>query len=178
MPTALLIIDMQQALCSGDEAAFGIDGVLDRINHLGRRAREAGLPVVLIQHEEDEGLLVPESAGWQLVQGLRTSGMDLRVRKRTPNSFHATGLDAILRERDITRLIVCGLQTECCIDTTVRQALALGYAVALASDAHSTVDGVITAEQAIAHHNRTLSFMNTFGPVIDVKPAAEIAMDA
>jgi len=37
--TALLIIDVQRALCTGPEAAFGIDGVLDRINGLGREAR-------------------------------------------------------------------------------------------------------------------------------------------
>jgi nicotinamidase-related amidase len=51
MTAALLIIDMQHALCSGEEAAFGIDHVIEKINALSGRARAAGSPVILIQHE-------------------------------------------------------------------------------------------------------------------------------
>lgn len=177
MPTALLVIDMQQALCSGDEAAFGIDRVIANVNLLMQRARSAGVPVVLVQHEEDEGLLVRDTRGWELADGLAASAADLRVGKRTPNAFHGTCLHGLLQERNIDRLVVCGLQTDFCVDTTVRQALPLGYAVALASDAHSTTDGVIPAEQVIAHHNRTLRYMTHFGPRIEVRPAVEIAFD-
>ncbi|WP_369960280.1 cysteine hydrolase family protein [Pseudomonas benzenivorans] len=174
MPTALLIIDMQQALCSGEEAAVGIDCVLDRVNVLSRRAREARVPVILIQHEEAEGPLVVGGLGWQLADELETENTDLRVRKKSPNAFHETDLDELLRSRGTDRLIICGLQTEFCVDTTVRQALALGYEVALAADAHSTVNGVISAADAIAHHNRTLGFMGGFGRKIEVKSAADI----
>jgi nicotinamidase-related amidase len=178
MSTALLILDLQQALCTGMEAAVGISRVIDRINGLSRRARAAGAPVIHIQHEEPGGPLLADSPGWQLATGLETEPSDLRVRKTTPNAFHQTDLAAALHARGITRVVVCGLQTECCIDTTVRQALPLGFAVALASDAHSTVDGVITAAQAIAHHNRTLGFLEAFGPRIEIAPAATISFSA
>jgi nicotinamidase-related amidase len=81
MPTALLAIDVQHALCTGDYAAFDIQRVIERINAVAAQARTAGAPVVFIQHEEAEGPLQPDSAGWQLADGLSVSPQDLRVRK-------------------------------------------------------------------------------------------------
>jgi nicotinamidase-related amidase len=175
MRTALIVIDMQRALCSGDEAAFDIERVGARINALSARARAAGAPVILVQHEEAEGPLQFGAAGWQLCDGLATAATDLRVRKTTPNSFHRTELQDLLRERGVDRLVVCGLQSDYCVDTTVRQALALGYAVALAADAHSTVDNaVLSAAQITAHHNTTFAHMTSFGPCIEVALADEL----
>jgi nicotinamidase-related amidase len=178
MKTALLVIDMQRALCTGDEAAFDIERVTGRINGLSARARAAGVPVVLVQHEEGEGALQFGCAGWQLADGLATAASDLRVRKTTPNSFHRTELQGLLQARGVDRLVVCGLQSDYCVDTTVRQALALGYAVALAADAHSTVDNaVLSAARITAHHNATLAHLSSFGPRVTVAPASELALE-
>jgi nicotinamidase-related amidase len=157
MTTALLIIDMQHALCSGEDAAFGIDNVIEKINALSSRARASGTLVIV---------------------GLLTAAEDIQVRKRTPSSFHRTELHQLLKERGVAYLVICGLQTEFCVDTTVRQALPLGYEVTLVSDAHSTTDGALRAEQVIAHHNRTLRWMTSYGPRMEVKPAAEVTFEA
>lgn len=176
MNTALLIIDVQQALCAGPEAAFEIEEIIPRINYLAARARADGRPVFLIQHEETNGSFEHGSEGWQLAPTLQTDPTDLRIRKRTPDSFHQTDLPAKLQERGITDLIICGLQSDVCIDSTTRRALALGYNVTLVEDGHSTVDnGVITAAQITAHHNRILAYMNSFGPSIAVIPASKVA---
>jgi len=59
----------------------------------------------------------------------------------------------------------------------VRRALALGYHVTLAADAHTTLDnGVLTAAQIAAHHNATLAQMTGFGPRMTVVRAAEVAL--
>lgn len=177
MTTALLIIDMQQALCEGRYAAFDAAGLIQRINSVAAKARSAGLPVVLIQHEEDDELLRFESPGWQIAAGLATAESDLRVRKATPNSFHRTSLQEVLRSRGIDRVIVCGLQSDYCVDTTVRQALALGYEVTLISDGHSTVDNeVLTAAQITAHHNTTLKNMGSFGQRTTLVRANELML--
>ena len=179
MTTALLIIDVQRALCSGEWAAFDIERVLERINTLGARARTAGAAVVLVQHEEDVGPLRADSEGWQLAEALDTAPTDLRVRKTTPDSFHRTELQRLLQGRGVDALVVCGLQSDFCVDTTVRRALALGYHVTLAADAHTTLDnGVLTAAQIAAHHNATLAQMTSFGPRMTVVPAAEVPLGA
>lgn len=175
MKTALLIIDVQEALCFGEEAAFEAERVIERINTVSRTAREAGMPVVLIQHEEEEGSLQFESAGWQLARGLATAPGDLRVRKTTPDSFHLTPLQALLKERGVTDVVVCGLQSDFCVDTTARRALGLGYPVVLVEDGHSTVDnGLLTAAQISAHHALTLSNIGSFGVRVKLLPAGEV----
>lgn len=175
MTTALLIIDVQQALCTGEYECFEIQRVLDTINELSTRARKAGVPVVLIQHEETEGLFTYDAAGWQLAKGLETAPKDLRVRKTTGDSFYQTNLQKLLPKEDFERLVICGLQTDYCVNATVRQALKLGYDVVLAGDAHSTVDnGNFTAEDIIAEHNKDWAHLTGSVARIDVMPAKNI----
>ena len=175
MATALLIIDVQQALCSGEYECFEINRVIENINHLSIRARIAGVPVVFIQHEDADGPLVYNTAGWQLAEGLENAPEDIRIRKTTPDSFYQTHLKDLLPREDYERLIICGLQTDYCINATVRQALKLGYDVVLASDAHSTVDnGNLSAEDIIAEHNKDLARLTGSVARIDVMPAGEI----
>jgi nicotinamidase-related amidase len=149
--------------------------VIDRINAVARQAHAAGAPVVLIQHESAEPPLQHGSAGWQLAEGLLTEPGDLRLRKRATDSFHQTELHALLQARGIDRLVICGLQSDFCVDTTTRRALALGYPVTLVADGHSTVaNGVLSAAQISAHHNVTLSNITSFGPRAAAVPAADI----
>ena len=176
MATALLIIDVQHALCTGEYECFEIKRVIENINGLSAKAREAGIPVILIQHEEKGDLLQHGSEGWQLAESLETSPQDLRVRKTNRDSFYQTHLQAkCCKMWALDRLIICGLQTDYCVNATVRQALKLGYDVVLAADAHSTVDnGNLAAEDIIAEHNADLAHLT--GPVarIDVMPTSEI----
>jgi len=173
MSTALLIIDVQSDLCSGDYACFDIDNVLQRINDMSQAARAAGVPVVLVQHEDDD--LQYGSDGWRLEPRLQVEPTDLRIRKTTPDSFLRTDLQERLQSRGIDHLVICGLQSDYCVDTTTRRALAQGYAVTLASDAHSTVaNAVLSAVQITAHHNAVLGSISSFGQRAKVIPAANV----
>ena len=167
MPThsALLIIDVQRALCEGEYEVFEAQQVIERINVLTAKARSVHAPVVFIQHEAEDGPLQHGSDGWQLAAGIIRDGSDVLLRKTTPDSFLRTGLERLLKAHAVNRLIICGLQTEYCVDTTTRRALALGYPVLLVSDAHSTLSNEhLSAAQIIAHHNATLSSISSFGP--------------
>jgi nicotinamidase-related amidase len=178
MKPALLIIDVQTVLCSGQWAAFDIDRVVDRINAVAAKARIAGMPVVLIQHE-DNGPLRFGGDNWQLYERLSAQPEDIRIRKTATDSFHRTELQATLQSRGIDSLIVCGLQSEFCVHATVCGALAHGYPVTLVSDAHTTLDnGVLLAAQISAHHNATLANMDSFGPRVTTTAAAELQLAA
>ncbi|MFV3307818.1 cysteine hydrolase family protein [Pseudomonas sp. NY15181] len=173
MSTALLIIDVQSVLCSGEYACHDIDNVLQRINGMSRAARDAGVPVVLIQHEDSD--MPYQSEAWQLEPRLLTGEGDLRMRKTTPDSFLRTELADLLQTRGIEHLVICGLQSDYCVDTTTRRALAQGYAVTLVRDAHSTVDNaVLSAAQISAHHNAVLGSISSFGQRAKVIPAADV----
>lgn len=175
MSPALLIIDVQNILCSGQYAAFDIERVVDRINLVSATTRNAGAPVILIQHETSEGAMKYGEQGWKLAKELNVQNGDLKLRKTAPDSFHKTELRSMLQQRDIDQLIICGLQSDFCVDTTTRAALALGYPVSLISDGHSTLDnGVLSASQIVAHHNITLANITSFGPRVTLVTANEL----
>ena len=164
MTRALLVIDVQQGLCEGSGAAWDCGNVIARINRVAAHARASGVPVVFVQHE-DATELVNGSREWQLADGLLAEPDDLRVRKTTPDSFLRTDLQAMLSARGVSELIVCGMHSEFCVDTTTRRALALGYPVTLVADAHTSAGNVaLTPQQVIAHHNATLTNISSFGP--------------
>jgi len=176
MTTALLIIDVQRALCTGEYECHDIKRVIDTINGLSARARKAGVTVVLIQHNEKDSPLAYGAEGWQLADGLNTAPSDLHVDKTANDSFYQTHLQKLIPREDFDRLVICGLQTDYCVNATVRQAHQLGYDVELAADAHSTVDnGNMSAEDIIAEHNKDWAHLTGSVARIDVKPAAEIA---
>ncbi|WP_028604111.1 cysteine hydrolase family protein [Ottowia thiooxydans] len=174
MKPALLIIDMQQALCEGSGAAFACARIIERINALAHTARAAHVPVIWVQHA-DSSQLRDGSPGWQIAQGLTVDASDHRVPKTTPDSFNRTHLEALLKELAVDTLIVCGMHTEFCVDTTCRRALALGWPVILAQDAHTSAGNlVLTPEQVIAHHNSTLTAISSFGPRVQTWPTEAI----
>jgi nicotinamidase-related amidase len=163
--TAILVIDVQQGLCEGPDAAHDCPGTIERINVVTHRAREAGVPVFFIQHESSDGYLAHGSLEWQLASGLQVNVDDRRIRKTTPDAFLRTELLDALQALGVTSLVVCGMHTEFCVDTTTRKALALGYPVVLVSDAHTSAGNeAICAQQVIAHHNATLTNISSFGP--------------
>lgn len=176
MPRALLIIDVQRVLCEGRYACFEVARVIDRINLVSRAARAAGVPVVLIQHETTGGGSMDRgSPGWELAPGLETAPGDHRVGKRATDSFHQTELQPLLQRLGVDELVVCGLQSDFCVDTSTRRALALGYPVVLVSDGHSTLDnGVLSAALISAHHTVTLANIESFGPRVLPQAASEI----
>jgi nicotinamidase-related amidase len=175
MKTAVLVIDVQQGLCEGPGAAFDCAGVIERINLVTGKARAAGAGVVFVQHESPDGELVYQSSGWQLAKGLHSEPGDLKVRKTTPDSFLRTHLEALLAEHGIQHVVVCGMHTEFCVDTTTRRALALGYPVTLVADAHTSAgNAALSPEQVIAHHNATLTNISSFGPRVAAVGSGEI----
>ena len=179
MKTALLIIDVQQGLCEGEGRTFESDRVIARINHAAAMMRSAGLLVVFIQHESSAGYLQHDSHGWQLADGLRHEPGDLRVRKTTPDSFLNTDLQALLNAQGVKELIVCGMHTEFCVDTTTRRALALGYPVTLLADAHTSAgNAVLTPRQVIDHHNATLTNISSFGPRVIAVASTDLRIGA
>jgi len=157
---ALVAVDVQLGMFDGNKIppVPGGERLIRKIAGLIGRARASGIPVIYIQHCGDGGHpLEPGTSGWQIHPAVAPLAGEIVVQKTTPDSFHQTELASLLEQRKIGRLVIAGLQTEYCVDTTCRRAFSLGYDVILVHDARGTWNaGGLTAEQIIAHHNNVL----------------------
>lgn len=168
--TALVIIDAQVGVVG---EAYHHDEVLDNINLLLARARSSGTPVIYVQHNEPA--MQPGTPLWQIHPKISPRDGEPAVQKESPDAFHETRLQEELEARGIKRLVICGAQTQVCIDTTVRSAVAQGYDVLLVSDGHTTDDSKTwPAEKIIAFINETLNGFWAGEHIARVQTANEI----
>jgi nicotinamidase-related amidase len=152
--TAVLVIDVQVGLIDG---AHEPDALLRNIADLIERARKASVPIVYLQH--NHSTWAPLMAGaptWQIHPRVAPKPGDIVIGKRASDGFYETTLQAELERLGVRRLIVTGMQTEYCVDSTCRSALSRDFDVTLATDAHTTGDSDLPAATVIAHHNAAL----------------------
>ena len=172
--TALLVIDMQRDVVGG---AHEVDRVVDNINKLVEKARSEDVPVIWVQHSDEE--LVEGSEGWQYVPELEPGEDEPLVHKSYNDSFEDTDLETVLSEKRIGRLVVTGAQTDACIRSTLHGALVRGYDAVLVEDAHTTEDlrawgAPLAPDQAIAYTNMYWSWSNAPGRKGGTVPTAEV----
>ena len=172
--TALLIVDVQRDVVAG---AHERDAVIANINTVLRKARDAAVPVIWIQHTGDG--LVEGTDGWQYVDELQRADGEPLVHKHYGDSFEETDLESLLADEKVGRLLVTGAQTDACVRSTLHGALVRGYDAILVADAHTTEDpsqwGLpLNAEQVIAHTNSYWSEAAAPGRVGGVVTTAEV----
>lgn len=183
--TAVLVIDMQNAVVNeaheGDALVARVAGIIDR-------ARDEGVPVVYVRHQDwEDGGLAKGSDGWQIRPEIAPHSGETIVDKKFNDAFAQTDLAARLGEIGARRLVVMGCATDACVSATVFQAMSRGYDVTLVADGHGTGVGPwspdgMTAEMLIAQYN--VMFANLFYPKgdgyhsVDVVPSNELMLRA
>jgi nicotinamidase-related amidase len=140
---ALVVVDVQQGFYDPWWGERNNPDCDVNIESLAGSWSAAGRPVVYVQHASDnpESPLHPFSDGHALKPYLLEADPDLVLTKRVNSSFHGSpDLDAWLRERDLAGIVVCGITTNHCCETTARVGGNLGYDVLFALDATHTFD--------------------------------------
>nr|WP_274636250.1 isochorismatase family protein [Microbacterium bovistercoris] len=174
--TALLVVDVQNDVVG---EAYERDAVVARIRTLVDRARDAGVPVVWVQHSDPE--LVPGSDAWRIVPELAPADNEPLVGKEYGDAFEGTDLESVLAARGVGRVIVAGAETDACIRSTIHGAFTRGYDTTLVSDAHTAGDksawGAPPVDQVIAHTNLYWSFQGAPGKTAQVVASDEVAFD-
>lgn len=144
MKTALLLIDIQREYFPG--GAIPLAGAAEaacQARQLLAHARYNHVPAVFVQHinlNPQAGTFVSGSGGVSLYTSIRPFPGEAVIRKHYPNAFRDTELLELLRADQVSRLVICGMMTHMCIDTTTRAAFDLGFECILAADACATRD--------------------------------------
>jgi nicotinamidase-related amidase len=150
--TALLVVDVQNGVVA---QAHEREAVVANVGSLVERARQEQVPVVWVQHSDDE--LERGSEAWRIVPELAPGEAEPLVEKHYGDSFEDTTLETVLSDLGVGRLVVAGAQTDECVRSTLHGAFVRGYDATLVSDAHTTEDlsawGAPPPDQVIAHTN-------------------------
>ncbi len=159
MTQALLLIDIQNDYFPGgamELSGSSLAGVL--AGKLLQAFRQKGLPVVHIQHistRPGATFFVPDTAGVQIHESVAPEAGETVFQKNFPNSFRETPLLEYLRKLEVTRLVIAGMMTQMCIDTSTRAAADLGFQCLLAHDACATKDLTFSGATVSAENVQT-----------------------
>lgn len=175
MKQAFLLVDIQNDYFPGGamELAGSPEAVL-RAGKLLQVFRQKSLPVIHIQHvatRPGAPFFRPDTPGVAIHANVAPVAGEILLQKHFPNSFRETSLLEYLRQQEITQLVIAGMMTHMCIDTTIRAAADLGFQCVLAHDACATKSlsfgGVtVSAEQVQAAYLAALEGL--FAKVLSV----------
>ncbi len=142
MPAVLVLIDLQMDYFPGGAVALqGADGAVARAAELLRAWRFRKLPVVHVQHlatRTDATFFCPGTPGVEIHPEVEPLPSEPLIQKNFPNAFRATELEQVLKDLNADSVVIAGMMTHMCVDTTVRAAADLGFTVRLAADATAT----------------------------------------
>lgn len=141
MTTALIVIDVQESfLHRATWAQVSNPDIVADASALVDAARDAGHPVFWVLHSEPGtgDVFDPEGGLVRLMDGLAPREGEPVLTKTSRNAFTTTNLAQLLTTAGVTSVVIAGIQTEQCCETTARVAADLGYRVSFVSEATAT----------------------------------------
>lgn len=155
MKSALLVVDIQNLLV--EEKPYAIEERLALWQDSITKARQAGVEIIYVRHHDKE--LVEGTADWEIHSTVAPLASEKIFDKTFNSAFKETELHTYLQEKGIEQLIIMGMATNFCIDTTIKVAFELGYKVAVIQDGTTTgYSGKLDAKDLIDHYQNIWSW--------------------
>lgn len=155
MKSALLVIDIQNLLV--EEKPYAIEERLALWQDSITKVRQAGLEIIYVRQNDEE--LVKGTADWEIHSTVAPLASEKIFDKTFNSAFKETNLHEYLQEKGIEQLIIMGMATNFCIDTTIKIAYELGYKVAVIQDGTTTsYSGKLDARDLIDHYQNIWSW--------------------
>jgi nicotinamidase-related amidase len=173
--SVLLVVDVQVGVMV---EKWDAPRIIQNIARTVERARAQGVPVIWVQHAEDD--LVYGSPQWQWVPELVPAQGELQIHKSFNSAFEQTALEDELAQHGVTHIVLAGAATNWCIRATAYGALDRGYDLTLVKDAHTTGsidlgDGTVIAGANIVRElNLAMTWLSYPGRSNGVATAEEV----
>ena len=176
MNPALLLIDIQNDYFPGGKwELHRAEQAASQAGKILAHFRDRHLPAFHIQHinlKQGAAFFLPDTPGAEIHPLVAPQPGEEHIVKHAPDSFYRTDLQARLERRKIDHLVVCGMMTHMCVDTTVRAARNFGYGITLIENACATKD-LLWNETSIAAYTVQAAFMASLsGTFAEISTAA------
>lgn len=171
--TAVLIVDVQKALIEANP--YRKEEFLQEVKCVADGARRAQIEVIYVRHDGGPGdELESGTEGWNIAEAVEPQQGELIFDKGYNSAFLETELGDYLKEKRITDLILMGMQTEYCIDSTCKTAFELGYGVTIPEGASTTYDNdYMSGEETVAFYEKKI-WAGRFADVAPVDAVLEL----
>jgi nicotinamidase-related amidase len=176
----VVVIDAQKEYVDGKLPLSGVGPALAEIGQLLARAREAGTPVIHIQHKgKPGGAFGPDTPGFAIAPEAAPHAGETVIEKSLPNAFAGTELKNALNATGKSEIILAGFMTHMCVEATARSALDHGLKATVIAAAAATRDlpdpltgGTVAAAEV--HRNALTALSDRFAVIAaDVKAIAD-----
>ncbi|MEC4768707.1 cysteine hydrolase family protein [Halomonas sp. CUBES01] len=170
--SALVLIDCQNTYREGVMQLEGVEDALLEAQKLLEKARQAGIPVIHIQHDTGEGTPYDIKAPiGQIADIVKPMNDEPVITKQFPNAFVQTDLEAQLKQMGCKKLVLAGFMTHMCVNSTAHGAFNLGFDVTVVASATATRalqadNGKALSAQAV-HEGALASTRDLYAAVVD-----------
>jgi nicotinamidase-related amidase len=173
MKIALILVDIQNDYFPGGKnPLYNPEKAAENARIALGLFRNKNLPIIHIQHislQEGATFFLPDTDGKEIHNSVKPNPEEKILIKHRPDSFFQTGLNENLEKMKIKKIVICGMMSHMCIDTTVRAAKNYTYDVLVLSDACATKDLIWENEKILAenvHNTFMASLQGTFAKII------------
>ena len=169
----LIVIDMQKALM--DDELYNLNGLLENISKLIETARENRVEVIYVQHDagEGSGFSVGDEA-FEIADEVAPQAGEKVFVKRASSSFTNREFAAYLEKEEGDTLLIVGLQTNFCIDATVKSAFERGYDVFIPEGTNSTFDNDYMTGETTYNYYMNEVWPDLFADCVSMDEALEM----
>lgn len=172
----LIIIDMQEALVAGKP--YNEEITLNNIELLISKCRENNVEVIYVRHDGGKGdELEYGSSGWQIHSKIMPKDGEKIIEKRFNSAFRDTELKNYLDEKGIDTLILVGMQTEYCFDTTCKVAFEYKFNLIIPEEANTTFDNEQMSGKEIYEYYNFKIWKNRFAKVQNISEVVNCIAD-
>ncbi len=158
----LLVVDVQRLIMT--DALHNFEQFKNNVSNLINNARSNDIEV--IQGEESD--LTPGKIGFEVYEEFKPIDSEKLFIKKYNSAFKDTELDVYLKSKEIKDIAICGLQTDLCIDATVKCGLERGYNMIVVDGCNTTVDNdLLNAKLSVEYYNCYI-WPNRYGQIVDL----------
>ncbi len=169
----LLVVDTQKLITNDSLYEFALFEM--RVKELIKQARNNGIEVIFVRHDDGEGRpLSKGNDGFEIYDGFRPMDGELVFDKTVNSSFKGTGLLEYLREKEEDKIMVVGLQSDYCIDATIKCGFEHGFQMIVPANTNSTFDNQFMSAEETYHYYNEFMWNNRYAQCIEYEKALEM----
>ncbi len=169
----LLVVDTQKAITNS--ALYQFELFESRVKALINQARRNGIEVVYVRHDDGAGNeLTKGNVSFEIYDGFKPIDGEIIFDKNVNSAFRDTGLIEYLRQKEENTIIIVGLQTDYCVDATIKAGFEHGFKMIVPANTNSTVDNqYMSAEQTYRYYNEFI-WNNRYAECISFEKTLEL----